>query len=182
MHTHMKKIAMAAAASVFFIMTFLSLAAMVPAALLAQTTTAGTTTGTTMSTGTTGGGTTGGTAGTMSTGTTGTGTTGSTATTGTTQALSFNVPNPLGTTSDLNTILGKVLDAIVLLLTPVITIMLLYSGFLFVTAQGQPEELSKAKTTLMYTLIGAAIVLGAKGLELVIQNTVNCLATTTTGC
>jgi hypothetical protein len=91
--------------------------------------------------------------------------------------LSFKVPNPLGSnTTTLDGFFANVLDAIVLLLTPVIVIMLVYCGFLFVSAQGKEEELTKAKSALMYTLIGAAIVLGAKGLAEVLKNTVTCLA------
>ncbi len=54
--------------------------------------------------------------------------------------------------------------------------MLLYSGFLFVLARGNAEKLGEAKKALMYTLIGAAIVLGAKGLATIIENTVVNLA------
>jgi len=91
--------------------------------------------------------------------------------------INFHLDNPLGSnTGDLNTFLANILDAIVLLLTPVVTIMLLYSGFMFVTARGNKETLGTAKSALLYTLIGAAIVLGAKGLALVLQNTVKNLA------
>ncbi len=95
--------------------------------------------------------------------------------------LSFQVPNPLGsTTTTLDQFLSNILSAIVLLLTPVITIMLLYSGCLFISAQGNEEGLTKAKATLMYTLIGAAVILGAQGLALVLKNTVTCLASSGT--
>lgn len=87
----------------------------------------------------------------------------------------FKLNNPLKGSTDLQGFIAKVLDAVVLLLTPVVTVMLLYSGFLFVVARGNAEKLGEAKKALMYTLIGAAIVLGAKGFELVIQNTVTCL-------
>lgn len=97
--------------------------------------------------------------------------------------LSFKVPNPLGeNATTLTQVLANILDAIVLLLSPVIVIMLVYSGFLFVAAQGRAEELTKAKQTLMYTLIGAAIIIGAKGISLVIQNSIECLTSSTTGC
>jgi hypothetical protein len=90
-------------------------------------------------------------------------------------SIPFQVPNPLKGTSDLPTFIQKVLQGMVLLLTPVVVIMLLYSGFLFVIARGNIEKLGEAKNALMYTMIGAAIVLGAEGFALVIQNTVGCL-------
>lgn len=104
-------------------------------------------------------------------------------TTNPTSTLSFQVPNPLGSNATtLTQVLSNILDAIVLLLSPVIVIMLVYSGFLFVSAQGNAEELTKAKHTLTYTLIGAAIILGAKGISMVIQNSVECLTSSSTGC
>lgn len=84
--------------------------------------------------------------------------------------------NPLGITETLPAFLGKVLDGAVLILTPLVVIMLIYSGFLFVKAQGNPEGLSEAKKTLMYVLIGAAIVLCAKGLSIFVQSTIKCFA------
>ncbi len=90
--------------------------------------------------------------------------------------INFQLKNPLGSTGDLNTFLENILHALVLLLTPVVVIMLLYSGFLFVSARGNAEKLGEAKKALLYTLIGAAIVLGAQGIATVLSNTVTCLA------
>lgn len=50
---------------------------------------------------------------------------------------------------------------------------LIYSGFLFVIARGNEEELSKAKKAITYTVIGAAIVLGAWAFSVGIANTIN---------
>lgn len=55
---------------------------------------------------------------------------------------------------------------------PIIVLAVIYCGFLFVAARGNPEELTKAKSALLYTLIGAAILLGAWALALLIQSTV----------
>ncbi|MFA6338729.1 MAG: TrbC/VirB2 family protein [Candidatus Paceibacterota bacterium] len=43
----------------------------------------------------------------------------------------------------------------------VVTLGIIYTGFLFVMAQGKPAELQKAKTALMWTLVGSFILLGA---------------------
>lgn len=91
--------------------------------------------------------------------------------------LQFAIKNPLGSTStDLPGFIANVLSAIVDLLFPVVVIMLLYSGFLFVISRGNIEKLGDAKKALMYTVIGAAIVLGASGLAHVIQNTISAIA------
>lgn len=84
--------------------------------------------------------------------------------------------NPLGNTCDLNTLIQAVLNFIVKDIGPVvITLMLVYCGFLFVAAQGNEEKLGQARTALMWTVIGAIILLGAATIEAVISNTVSSL-------
>jgi hypothetical protein len=55
---------------------------------------------------------------------------------------------------------------------PVIALAIIYSGFLFVAARGTPEKINDAKRTLMYTLIGAAILLGAVAIAEMISATI----------
>ncbi len=55
----------------------------------------------------------------------------------------------------------------------IIILAFIYSGFLFVSARGNQEELSKAKKSITYTVIGAIIVLGAWAFSVAITNTVN---------
>jgi hypothetical protein len=54
----------------------------------------------------------------------------------------------------------------------VIILGLVYSGFLFISARGNQEELSKAKKAFTYTVIGAMIVLGAWAFSVAIGNTI----------
>ena len=83
--------------------------------------------------------------------------------------------NPLGNTKTLDGLLGKVLDAIIAIGVVVITIMLVYCGFLFVVAQGNEEKIRTARSALLWTIIGALILLGAKVIAEVISNTVKAL-------
>ncbi len=55
---------------------------------------------------------------------------------------------------------------------PVVALAVIYCGFLFVSARGKPEELTKAKDALLYTLIGAAILLGSWAIAQMISDTV----------
>jgi hypothetical protein len=55
---------------------------------------------------------------------------------------------------------------------PVVALAIIYCGFLFVEARGKPEKLTKAKSALLYTLIGAAILLGSWAIAQLISNTV----------
>lgn len=56
---------------------------------------------------------------------------------------------------------------------PIVVLMVIYSGFLFVSAQGNEEKLKKAKATIVWTIIGALIVLSASVLVTVISGTVD---------
>jgi hypothetical protein len=63
------------------------------------------------------------------------------------------------------------IDALLKLGTAVVVFMVIYSGFLFVKAQGNDSELEKAKKTFMWTVIGGVILLSARALSAVVQNT-----------
>ncbi len=95
-------------------------------------------------------------------------------------SLQFHLENPLGNNgpSNLEGFIAKILDVIILIAIPIVTFFIIYSGLLFVMAAGNSEKLSKAKTTLMYTLIGAALLLGAKVLALAIESTLKDITTT----
>jgi len=52
---------------------------------------------------------------------------------------------------------------------------IIYSGFLFVTAGANDTKLTNAKKALLYAVIGTAILVGARGLSLIICSTVESL-------
>ncbi len=82
------------------------------------------------------------------------------------------IQNPL----QFNTIqelIAAVLNLIVTLGTPLLVLAFVYVGFLFVHARGNEQELSKAKQAFFWTVIGAALVLGAFVISEVIQNTIS---------
>ena len=79
--------------------------------------------------------------------------------------------NPLSVNS-FYAFIKAILDAVVVISIPIITLAIIYSGFLFVKARGNEGELEKAKHTLLYTIIGAAIVLGSWILSKAICNTI----------
>jgi hypothetical protein len=66
----------------------------------------------------------------------------------------------------------SILDIVVMIGIPIIALAIIYSGFLFVKAKGDPKELSTAKETFLYTIIGAAIILGSWILAQAICSTV----------
>jgi hypothetical protein len=56
---------------------------------------------------------------------------------------------------------------------PVITVFIVYAGFLFVSARGNTETIKKAKENFMYVILGAALILGAWVLATLIGGTVS---------
>ncbi|MCM2339259.1 MAG: pilin [Burkholderiales bacterium] len=87
---------------------------------------------------------------------------------------SLKLVNPIESKT-LTQLIEKVLVGIVKLGMPIIVLAIIYSGFLFVAAQGNSEKLDEAKRSLIYTLIGAAILLGSWGLAQLITDTVKAL-------
>ncbi len=69
-------------------------------------------------------------------------------------------------------VIGIFLEGALKLGIPVVAIAIIYCGFLFVSARGNPESITKAKDALLYTLIGAAILIGAMAIAKMISNTV----------
>lgn len=73
--------------------------------------------------------------------------------------------------------LQKIVDFIIKIGSVVIILMMVFIGFKFVTAQGDPGEIGKAREMLLYTVIGALLLLGAKAISLGIEATVRALGT-----
>lgn len=86
------------------------------------------------------------------------------------------ITNPLkaGIGNDIPSIIAAVMKGIVMPLASVLVVLaILYSGFKFVIAQGNPTEIQKARDGLVWVLVGSAILLGAYGISEVLKTTVN---------
>lgn len=80
--------------------------------------------------------------------------------------------NPIGFNT-LKDFLLALLKVIITLAFPIIVLAVVYTGFLFVTSRGSEEKLKTAKKALVWTLIGAMIVLGAFVIANAIKETVD---------
>ena len=77
-------------------------------------------------------------------------------------ATTTTISNPLGDKiTDIPSFIEAAITVVLTIGIPIIALAIIYTGFLFVEAQGNPEKLTKAKKALLYTLIGAALLLGA---------------------
>ena len=80
--------------------------------------------------------------------------------------------NPIPNINTIPNFIQTILTGFLKIGIPVVALAIIYSGFLFVAARGNSEKLTKAKDTLLYTIIGAAILLGAWAIATMISSTV----------
>jgi hypothetical protein len=94
------------------------------------------------------------------------------------RATNVTLPNPIEANT-FQELVEALLEIVVAIGTPIAILAIIYSGFLFVKARGNSEELVKAKTALMWTIVGVVVLLGARLLATVISETITELGKTT---
>jgi hypothetical protein len=87
---------------------------------------------------------------------------------------SGKIVNPINAQT-LNELIKTILEGVLKIGIPIIVLAIIYCGFLFVSARGNPESIKKAKDALIYTLIGTAILLGSWAIAQLISSTVQAL-------
>ncbi len=91
--------------------------------------------------------------------------------------ITWKIINPLNVGSDVSAIITAVMKNIIMPLASVLVVLaVLYSGFKFVIAQGNPKELEEARTGFIWVLIGSAVLLGAYGITEVLKTTIEQIA------
>ncbi|MEK9175016.1 MAG: pilin [Patescibacteria group bacterium] len=73
------------------------------------------------------------------------------------------IPNPLGVASFAE-LVKNLADAVTKIAIPFVVVFLIYAGFLFVSARGNEKQLTNAKEIFKWTIIGAAVIVGADAL------------------
>ena len=90
--------------------------------------------------------------------------------------IDIKITSPLGgnpAPTSIPALLEKIIsEALLPIGAVVVVVMIIYAGFLYVTARGKPEDIKKAHDALLYAAIGAGILLGARVLAGAIQATV----------
>lgn len=93
----------------------------------------------------------------------------------TTAGTDITLINPLGSGTTLNSLLVSILQLMVRFGSIVIVLMLVFVGYKFVVAQGKPGDIEEAKKMLLWTIIGALVLLGAEAIAKGIEATVQAL-------
>lgn len=86
----------------------------------------------------------------------------------------IEIKNPFKGGSSIPALIETIVRQILMPIGGVIAVlMIMYAGFLYVTAAGDPGQIKKAHDALLYAVIGAAILLGAFAISTAIQGTIN---------
>jgi len=83
--------------------------------------------------------------------------------------------NPLTNICSFEDFVALLLQAVINIGLPIAVLFIVYSGFLFVTAQGNVTKIDEAKKTFFYTVIGVSIFLGSWALALIVKSTIKLL-------
>ena len=92
------------------------------------------------------------------------------------QGQTVSLINPLKSGANLESFLQSILAFVIRLGTIAVILMLVFVGYKFVAAQGAPGKIEEARGMLMWTVIGALILLGAQAISMGIQATVTALS------
>ncbi len=85
-------------------------------------------------------------------------------------AQGLGIKNPIEADS-LTELISAVVKAVRYVAIPFIVLAIMYSGWLFILAQGRAEKLTAARNTLQWVLLGAFIVLSAELISTIIAAT-----------
>lgn len=69
--------------------------------------------------------------------------------------------NPLGS-DDITVLIDRVINFFLYLAGPIAVLMTVYAGYLFITGGNKPEEIKKAKQTLLWVVIGVIVLILSK--------------------
>jgi hypothetical protein len=84
--------------------------------------------------------------------------------------------NPLSGGGDLQSFLQSILGFIIKIGSIILILMLVFVGYKFVAAQGEPSKLEEARRMLLWTVVGGLVLLGAQAIASGILATVNAIA------
>ncbi|OGY63646.1 MAG: hypothetical protein A3I89_02830 [Candidatus Harrisonbacteria bacterium RIFCSPLOWO2_02_FULL_41_11] len=88
---------------------------------------------------------------------------------GTSDGLTIKIPNPLGT-NNLAELINTIISRLIFLGAPIVTLMILIGAFQILTAAGDEQKIITARRTILYTVIGYALLLLSAGITSIIKD------------
>lgn len=86
--------------------------------------------------------------------------------------ISFEFQSFIGVTS-FEGLLVAILNILIVIATPIVVLFIIYSGFMYVTARGNAQQVEQATRSLTYAIIGGVLILGAVAISQVLKNVVD---------
>lgn len=71
------------------------------------------------------------------------------------------LPNPLGGTTDIRTIIGRVINAALGISGSIALLMFVWGGLQWLTSGGSPERIQKGKNTIVWAVLGLVLIFGS---------------------
>lgn len=88
----------------------------------------------------------------------------------------ITIDNPLQTESgEIRTVEGLItiiLEMLIIIMTPLAALAIMFAGFTYVTARGEPGKIKQAHTAITMAVIGTILILGAITLSSIIEGTI----------
>ena len=82
----------------------------------------------------------------------------------------IKLDNPLGATSDIPSVLDHIFTEAVKVISFVVPVIIIVAAFQMMFSAGDPEKFATGRKTILYTIIGYAILLAAKGIMAIIRS------------
>ena len=93
----------------------------------------------------------------------------------TTPAVGTTLINPLKSGTSLESFLNDILEFVIRIGTIAVILMIVYVGYLFVVARGEPAKITEARKAFLWTIVGSLILLGAQAISKALEATVKAL-------
>lgn len=82
----------------------------------------------------------------------------------------ITLPNPLGTTSTIPDLISKIVDWLIMIASvAVLPFMIIWGAFQMLGAGSNPEKVTEGRHTITWAVIGYALLLLSKSIELIIK-------------
>lgn len=80
---------------------------------------------------------------------------------------SVEIPNPLKVTS-VSALIDRLLTYVITIATILLPMAIIYAAYLFMTSGGDPEKVTEGRRTILWTVIGYALILISKGVTMIV--------------
>ncbi len=80
------------------------------------------------------------------------------------QATTVNLDNPLGASTTVQTLVGRVIDAVLGVVGSLALVMFIYGGFIWMTASGNEQSVTKGKNIIMWAALGLVVIFSSYAL------------------